>query len=310
MEYLFLILGLVVLVVGGEFLVRGAVAIAYRYKLSPLVVGMTIVSFGTSAPELLVSLQAALIGAPDIAIGNVIGSNISNLALVLGITAMIFPMPVKDDTIKIDWPMMMGATVLFYLAIVFDNKLNWYEGLAFVVILVTFIVWLIRKSRTENKEEEKIMQKEEATSMLYPILLVIVGCVGLALGANWLLEGAKKVAVNIGMSEHVIGVTIIAFGTSVPELTTSCIAAFRKQTDISLGNLIGSNLFNILAILGITGMVKEIKISAEVFNYDIFWLLGLSLFILPLVLLQKRISRIGGVMLFVIYISYLYFHLK
>jgi len=310
MEYLFLILGLVVLVVGGEFLVRGAVAIAYRYKLSPLVVGMTIVSFGTSAPELLVSLRAALVGAPDIAIGNIIGSNIANLALVLGITTIIFPMPVKDDTIRIDWPMMMGATVLFYLAIVFDNKLNWYEGLAFVMILVTFVVWLIKKSRTENKEEEKIMQKEKATRMPYPILLVILGCVGLAFGANWLVDGAKIVAVNIGISDHVIGVTIIAFGTSVPELTTSCIAAFRKQTDISLGNLIGSNLFNILAILGITGMVKEIKISAEVFNYDIFWLLGLSLFILPLVLLQKRISRIGGVMLFAIYISYLYFRLK
>ena len=310
MEYLFLILGLVALVVGGEFLVRGAVAIAYRYKLSPLVVGMTIVSFGTSAPELLVSLQAALTGSPDIAIGNVIGSNISNLALVLAITAMIFPMPVKDDTIRIDWPMMMGATVLFYLAIVFDNKLNWYEGLAFVMILVTFVVWLIKKSRTENKEEEKIMQKEKATRMPYPIILVILGCVGLAFGAKWLLDAAKVIVVNIGISEHVIGVTIIAFGTSVPELTTSCIAAFRKQTDISLGNLIGSNLFNILAILGITGMVKEIKISAEVFNYDIFWLLGLSLFILPLVLLQKRISRIGGVMLFAIYISYLYFLLK
>jgi cation:H+ antiporter len=310
MEYLFLILGLVGLIIGGEFLVRGAVAIAYRYKLSPLVVGMTIVSFGTSAPELLVSLQAALTGSPDIAIGNVIGSNISNLALVLAITAMIFPMPVKDDTIRIDWPMMMGATVLFYLAIVFDNKLNWYEGLAFVMILVTFVVWLIKKSRTENKEEEKIMQKEKATRMPYPIILVILGCVGLAFGAKWLLDAAKAVALNIGISEHVIGVTIIAFGTSVPELTTSCIAAFRKQTDISLGNLIGSNLFNILAILGITGMVKEIKISAEVFNYDIFWLLGLSLFILPLVLLQKRISRIGGVMLFAIYISYLYFLLK
>jgi cation:H+ antiporter len=310
MEYLFLILGLVALVVGGEFLVRGAVAIAYRYKLSPLVVGMTIVSFGTSAPELLVSLQAALTGSPDIAIGNVIGSNISNLALVLAITAMIFPMPVKDDTIRIDWPMMMGATVLFYLAIVFDNKLNWYEGLAFVIILATFVVWLIKKSRTENKEEEKIMQKEKATRMPYPILLVILGCVGLAFGAKWLLDAAKVIVVNIGISEHVISVTIIAFGTSVPELTTSCLAAFRKQTDISLGNLIGSNLFNILAILGITGMVKEIKISAEVFNYDIFWLLGLSLFILPLVLLQKRISRIGGVMLFAIYISYLYFLLK
>lgn len=310
MEYLFLILGLVVLVVGGESLVRGAVAIAYRYKLSPLVVGMTIVSFGTSAPELLVSLQAALTGSPDIAIGNVIGSNISNLALVLAITAMIFPMPVKDDTIRIDWPMMMGATVLFYLAIVFDNKLNWYEGLAFVMILATFVVWLIKKSRTENKEEEKIMQKEKATRMPYPILLVILGCVGLSFGARWLLDAAKVIAVNIGISEHVISVTIIAFGTSVPELTTSCIAAFRKQTDISLGNLIGSNLFNILAILGITGMVKEIEISAEVFNYDIFWLLGLSLFILPLVLLQKRISRIGGVMLFAIYISFLYFLLK
>ncbi|MBL4624750.1 MAG: calcium/sodium antiporter [Flavobacteriales bacterium] len=310
MEYFYLILGLVVLVVGGGVLVRGAVAIAYRYELSPLVVGMTIVSFGTSAPELLVSVQAALEGHPQISIGNIVGSNISNLALVLGITTIIFPMPVKENTIKIDWPMMMGATILFYLVVAFDGVLNWYEGLSFVIILVAFLFWLIRKSRKESKLEEKVETNEEAESMVKSISLVVAGCVGLALGAKWLLDGAVTIAENFGVSEHIIGVTIVAFGTSVPELTTSCIAAFRKQTDISLGNLIGSNLFNILAILGITGMIKEIPISAEVLSYDIFWVLGISFFILPLVVFDKKISRLGGSILFAAYVAYVYFLLR
>ena len=310
MEYLYIILGLVVLVVGGEVLVKGAVAIAYRYKLSPLVVGMTIVSFGTSAPELLVSVQAALEGHPQISIGNIVGSNISNLALVLGITTIIFPMPVKENTIKIDWPIMMGATILFYLAIAFDSVLNWYEGLSFVVLLVAFLTWLIRKSRKDNKQEETAIPREKPESMKKSLSLVVAGCVALALGASWLLEGAVTIASNFGVSEHVIGVTIVAFGTSVPELTTSCIAAFRKQTDISLGNLIGSNLFNILAILGITSMIKEIPISAEVLSYDIFWVLGISLFILPLVVFDRKISRLKGSMLLGAYILYIFFLLK
>ena len=310
MEYLLLILGLAILIVGGEFLVKGAVGIAHRYELSPLVVGMTIVSFGTSAPELLVSVQAALEGHPQISIGNVVGSNIANLALVLGITTIIFPMSVKGDTIKIDWPMMMGATVLFYLAIVFDSILNWYEGLAFVLILATFVVWLIRKSRAEKNEDDKIEQKEKAANILSSILLIIGGGIGLSFGAKFLLDNAVKIAANFEVSEHIIAATIVAFGTSVPELTTSCIAAFKKQTDISLGNLIGSNLFNILGILGITGMITEIPISADVMSYDIFWMLGISFFILPLVLFGKKISKFGGVILFATYILYIIFLLN
>jgi cation:H+ antiporter len=307
MEYLCLIFGLIVLVIGGEILVRGAVAIAYRYKLSPLVVGMTIVSFGTSAPELLVSVQAALVGSPDIAIANIIGSNISNLALVLGITTIIFPMPVKANTIKIDWPMMMGATILFYLAIAFDSKFSWYEGLSFVVILIAFLVWLIRKSRKDSMQEEIVDKKESSEGVLKSVLLVVGGCVGLALGAKWLLDGAVTIAGSYGVSEHIIGVTIVAFGTSIPELTTSCIAAFRKQTDISLGNLIGSNLFNILAVLGITGIIKEIPISAGVLSYDMFWLLGISFIIFPVVVFNRKISRFGGFFLFCTYATYVYF---
>ncbi|MDA9564168.1 calcium/sodium antiporter, partial [Flavobacteriales bacterium] len=288
-------------------LVKGAVAVAYRFKISPLVVGMTVVSFGTSAPELLVSVQAALDGHPAISIGNIIGSNISNLALVLGLTALIFPMPVRDNTIKIDWPVMMGASLLFYGAIAFDSLFNWYEGLIFVLLLVTFIYWMISKSRKENKQVAESNHTEEIGGIGKSLVLVIVGFAGLALGAKWLLDGAVSIATGFGISEHIIGVTIVAFGTSVPELTTSCIAAIRKQTDISLGNLIGSNLFNILAILGITGMVHEIPISEEVLSYDIFWMLGISFLILPFVLFDRKINRVEGGILFATYLLYVFF---
>jgi cation:H+ antiporter len=307
MDYLYLLLGLVILVVGGEILVKGAVAVAYRFKISPLVVGMTVVSFGTSAPELLVSVQAALDGHPAISIGNIIGSNISNLALVLGLTTLIFPMPVRDNTIKIDWPVMMGASLLFYGAIAFDSLFNWYEGLIFVLLLVIFIYWMISKSRKENKQVAESNHTEEIGGIGKSFVLVIAGCAGLALGAKWLLDGAVSIAAGFGISEHIIGVTIVAFGTSVPELTTSCIAAIRKQTDISLGNLIGSNLFNILAILGITGMVQEIPISEEVLSYDIFWMLGISFLILPFVLFDRKINRVEGGILFATYLLYVFF---
>lgn len=305
MDYLLLLVGLIVLVVGGEVLVKGAVAIAYRFEISPLVVGMTIVSFGTSAPELLVSIQAALEGHPAISIGNVVGSNISNLALVLGLTTLIFPLPVKENTVKIDWPVMMGASLLFYLVIAFDEKLNRIEAFGFLVLLIVFLVWLIRKSRKEEKQSEN--REQSAQNLARAILFVVAGCVALAFGASWLLDGAVGIATNFGVSEHVIGVTIVAFGTSVPELATSCIAAFRKQTDISLGNLIGSNIFNILAILGITGIIKEIPISSEVLSYDIFWMLGISFIILPFVLIDRKIYRIEGGILFMSYLLYVFF---
>ncbi len=305
MDYFLLIAGLAVLVLSGEVLVKGAVGIALRLRISTLVVGMTVVSFGTSAPELLVSLQASLSGNPAIAIGNVVGSNIANLALVLGLTALVLPLPVERDSLRIDWPVMMSATILLILFI-FNGTVNRIEGGLLFGLLILFTVWLIRRSRKNAKSSDENEAEPPPLWHLFRDLgLVVLGCVGLVFGADWLLEGAVNIAESYGVSKHVIGVTIVAFGTSVPELVTSLVAAFRKQSDISIGNLVGSNLFNIMAILGITAMVKDIPVEEIVIQRDIWWVFGVSLLLLPLMLIGRKIGRWQGILLFSIYIAYL-----
>lgn len=294
---------------GGELLVRGAVSLAYRFHISTLVVGMTVVSFGTSAPELVVSLMATTGGSPDIAVGNVVGSNIANIALVLGLTAMFFPLVVDRNSARIDWPVMMGATLLFYGLVVSDQKLVRWEGILFVALLLIFLVWLITKSRKETKA--KVQEEERpyasAQRQLLDIGLIIAGCIGLVIGADLLVKGAVEIATVFGVSERIIGVTVVAIGTSLPELATSIVAAFRKQTNLLVGNLIGSNLFNIFAILGITSIVNEIPINDEVLSFDIWWVIGISAALLPLMLLGRKINRLKGALLFGTYILYIYF---
>ena len=308
MEYVYLIGGLIVLIIAGEALVRGAVGIAVKFNIPTLVIGMTIVSFGTSAPELLVSLKAALNNHPELAIGNVIGSNIANIALVLGITTMILPIVVKRSTARIDWPIMMGTTILFYIFIL-DQKIVWYEGVVLTLGLVAFNYYMFWSAK-KNKEIEALDEETEEmkkSSMLVNILYIAGGAIGLAFGASWLLDGAVEIASNFGVSEHVIGVTIVAFGTSVPELITSVVAAFKKHTDISVGNLIGSNIFNILGVVGITAMVKEIPVSMQVITNDIYWVLGISLLVFPLMIIGYKINRLRGFALFAAYCIYIYF---
>lgn len=310
MEYLMLIGGLLLLIASGEALVKGAVGIALMMRISTLVIGMTIVSFGTSAPELLVSVKAALKGHPDIAIGAVIGSNISNITLVLGITAMIFPITVQRDSLVIDWPLMMLATIGFYIAVL-NMILGTYEGLAFVVLLITFSLWLIRRSRKNNpkiSDDNKNDSRRKNIGMIARNLaLIVAGSFGLAIGADLFLDGADDIALNFGVSHRVIGITLVAFGTSVPELITSCVAAFRKQTDISIGNLIGSNVFNLLGILGVTALVKEIRVNPLMLNFDVFWLLGISALLLPIMLFGRKVFRLEGLILLIIYALYIFF---
>tara|TARA_B100000809_G_C15041164_1_gene495566 strand:- start:33 stop:968 length:936 start_codon:yes stop_codon:yes gene_type:complete len=308
MEYVYLIGGLIVLIIAGEALVRGAVGIAVKFNIPTLVIGMTIVSFGTSAPELLVSLKAALNNHPELAIGNVIGSNIANIALVLGITTMLLPIVVKRSTARIDWPIMMGTTILFYIFIL-DQKIVWYEGVILTLGLVAFNYYMFWSAK-KNKDIEALDEETEEmkkSSMLVNILYITGGAIGLAFGASWLLDGAVVIASNFGVSEHVIGVTIVAFGTSVPELITSVVAAFKKHTDISVGNLIGSNIFNILGVVGITAMVKEIPVSMQVITNDIYWVLGISLLVFPLMIIGYKINRLRGFVLFAAYCIYIYF---
>lgn len=308
-DIVWIVIGLALLIGGGEFLVKGAVGIAAKAKLSKLVIGMTVVSFGTSSPELLVSLQSASEGLPELAIGNVVGSNIANIALVLGVTVLIFPMPVARNTIRFDWPMMMIASALFYI-FAMDTQLNRWEGIVLFVLLVAFIWFIISNSRKSSKDDKvELPELEEMTakiSVWKHVLFLLIGLVGLYFGSTWLISGAKSIAEEFGISKHVIGITIIAFGTSVPELATSCVAAFKKETDISVGNLVGSNIFNIMVVLGLTAIVKPIDIEQNVLDYDLLWMIGIGLILLPMMVFRRKVGRISGVILLGIYIYYIY----
>jgi len=306
MSYLMLLLGLATLILGGEFLVRGAVGVAQKFRLSSLVIGMTVVSFGTSAPELIVSVKAALGGNPEIALGNVIGSNIANIALVLGITVLIFPLPVDRNSKIIDWPMMFLASVLFYL-FALNGDLSRIEGIILFAILIAFVVFLIWNSR---RKSNKLLEDEEVIiptpmQFLRSLLFLLIGLVGLYFGAEWLLSGAIDIARHLGMEERVIGITIIAFGTSVPELVTSGVAAYRKETDISIGNLIGSNIFNIMGVIGVTAIVKPIEVGANTLNIDMIWMLAIAAALLPMMLIGKKINRFKGFLLIGTYVAYI-----
>ena len=306
-----LIIGLFVLILGGDFLVRGASSIALRAHISPLVVGLTVVAFGTSAPELLISISAALDGSPDMTMGNVVGSNICNLALVLGITAMIGPVNVQGDSIKIDWPVTMGSSLLLYFIVKEkDAVIDSFEGIVFLFLLIIYTVYIIRKSRKETKAlraaEETLDVPEASNNLRKDILYIIGGCAGLYFGADWFVGGAKEMASFLGVSERVIGITVLALGTSLPELVTAIVASIKKETDLALGNLMGSNIFNILSILGITSIIQDIHVSEIIVHQDMTVMLGITLLILPLMLYKRRLSRFAGVVLLLTYVIYTY----
>ena len=272
---------------------------------------MTVISFGTSAPELFVSIDAAMEGNPEIAIGNVIGSNIANIALVLGLTVIIFPIVAGRNSIRIDWPMMMLATVLFWVFLL-DGIVQVWEGAILFGILLTFTFFLIRNSRKTMKKakdadgEDNDEVPDVKDKLIISILLTLAGLVGLYFGAEWLVNGAVGIASDAGMEDRVIAVTVVAFGTSVPELVTSAVAAFKKETDISVGNLIGSNIFNIMAVIGLTSIVKPIEAdNPDILGFDMWWVLGIALVLLPMMLIGKKIGRFKGVLLFGTYVTYI-----
>lgn len=304
MAYLLLLLGFLILLSSGNYLVKSSVAIARRFQISPLVIGVTIVSFGTSAPELLVSMQAALQGHPDISIGNVVGSNISNIALVLALTALIFPIPVKSDSVKIDWPVMMLASMLFWL---FSQNLvlERWEGVLFLTLLLCYIVYIV--SRSKRKFSISVDDKQLHSPLPTSIAVFVLSVAGLVLGSNLLVDNAVTVARNFNVSERVISVSLIAFGTSVPELSTSVVAAFKKQMDISIGNIIGSNIFNLFVVIGLTSVIHPIQVNTGTLHYDIYWMIGfailLFLFILPLK--GGRLTRWKGSIMFLGYLLYI-----
>ncbi len=307
---IFLFAGLFILILGGDFLVKGSSNIALRLRLSPLVVGLTIVAFGTSSPELLVSVNAALSGSPDLTMGNVIGSNICNLALVLGVTAIIRPIIVQSDSIKIDWPMTMGSSILLYF-LVREGLLKSYEGLIFIGLLIGYTAFVIIKSRKENakmafSERRKLQTNGTWKHLTRDIVFILLGGLGLYYGSDWFVEGAKALALYFGVSERVIGITVLALGTSLPELVTASIASLKNQTDLAIGNLMGSNIFNILSILGITSLIKEIQVSDVILDIDMIWMLGITLLILPMMVYKREVGRLEGLVLLLIYAYYTY----
>jgi cation:H+ antiporter len=316
MSIVLVVLGLLLLVVGGEFLVRSSVALSFKLKLSKLVIGMTVVSFATSLPELLVSLQAAINGYSDIALGNIIGSNIANIGLVLGITAFISPLIVDKEFYKLNWPMLMITSLLLYVFLKNDEYLSAEEGLIFMVLLVFFLIILIRDSRKKTKIElQGIDESLQTVSNFKIIVWLIIGAVALYYGSEWLVEGARDLAVSFGISEYAISVTVIAVGTSVPELAASVIAALKKERAISLGNLIGSNIFNLASVLGLTAMISPITVnpnSPEILSSNIFWMIGFAAITLPLIFLPKRylFGRYKGLILLIGYFVFIYTIIK
>lgn len=306
--YLYLTAGLLILIAGGEFLVRGGVSLAGHLKISTMVVGVTVVSFGTSAPELVVSLDAAISGHPDISLGNVIGSNISNIGLVLAITVLITPFFVKTRGVVKDWLIMAGVTILFMIFLSTGRVLSRTEGVIMFLLLISFVWQSLHQSRRSMKDKQE-ESPEPRYSLTVAILIIIGASASLVLGADLLVKGASGIAISYGVSERAISVSVIALGTSLPELATSVIAAARKQNEISLGNIIGSNIFNLLAILGLTSSIKSVEVlDAGTLATDIWWMLGISLLLFLLILPIKgsKLTRVKGIILLSVYLGYIY----
>ena len=305
---LWLIAGLILLVLGGDYLVKASVGLSFKLNISKMVIGMTVVSFATSAPELLVSLQAALEGSPAIAINNVIGSNIANIALVLGVTALIAPLTIDNSFYKLNWPVMVLFSLLLYYFLWNDNVLSSIEGAILFTGLVAFLFVLVKSSKGEEIPDEV---DDKLATVGYPkiLLWLVIGGVALYFGSDWLVAGAKDLAIKIGVSKAVISVTVIAIGTSVPELAASVIAALKGEKALSIGNLIGSNIFNIASVLGLTSIITNIEVTdAKILSNDIFWMLAITIGLLPLIMLPKRfiVTRFKGALLLVAYTLFIY----
>jgi cation:H+ antiporter len=306
------ITGLVLLILGAEWLVRGASRLAGKIGISPLVVGLTVVAFGTSAPELAINIQSSLAGQADIAIGNVVGSNIFNILMIIGISAVITPLIVDQQLIRLDVPLMIGLSVLTYL-FALDGLLSTFEGFLLFGGLIVYIVFLIRQSRRETsavkQEYAQEFQKQPETGRKPWIInlgLIVLGLVLLIAGASWLVESAASIARWMGLSELIIGLTVVAAGTSLPELATSVSAALKGERDIAVGNAIGSNIFNLLSVLGLSAIVVPvgIPISKAALAFDLPVMIAVAIAALPILVTGNRVDRWEGWVFLLYYIAY------
>jgi cation:H+ antiporter len=314
MDWALVMMGLCLLLAGGEAMVRGASGIGMLARVSPAVIGLTIVAAGTSMPELVVSLQSALVGNPGMALGNVVGSNIFNIAVVLGLTALVRPLRIQGNSVRFEWPVMFLSTGLL-LWLVRDGGLGRNEATLLVALLVAFYayaIWVARKKATEQEHSEYTEQLSTASfgrtgakAWTFNVAAVLVGGVLLAFGADTMVRGAVGIATAHGVSPAIIGLTIVAAGTSAPELVTSLVAAFRGRDDIAVTNVLGSNIFNVLGITGATALVQPIPVSLEMLQRDSFWLFGFSILLFPLMRTGMRISRMEGAAVLAAYLVYL-----
>lgn len=308
--YFLLILGTLILLGGGKALVDGAASIAAKAGIRTGIIGLSIVAFGTSAPELLVSINSAIKGNSDLAIGNVIGSNIANLGLVLGLSGLIYPILIRRSHLRLELPIMIVSCILFFM-VCLDAKISFSEGLFLTSLFLGFVFFLFWKSHSDKLRGRVLDQEEFDGIKIYPwitsITLLILGVLGLYFGSKILVNSAITISKSYGISERIIGITFIAIGTSLPEMTASVYASFSKKTDLAIGNILGSNILNILSIIGITSLIRPISIGEEFLKQDFYWLLGISLVLIPLMKSKMRISKLEGGILLGIYVAYLIF---
>lgn len=314
MTFVYLLAGLVLLVAGAEVLVRGAAKLAAQFGIPPLIIGLTVVAFGTSAPETAVSVQASLNGSGDIAIGNVLGSNIANVLLILGLTSLVAPLIVSRQLIRLDVPIMIGASLVTY-ALAWDGSLSRLDGALLFAAVVTYTAFLIissRKASATASADDEFAQEFGLDAQPKPYAglinagLVAAGLVLLVVGSNFLVEGAVSLARALGLSELVIGLTVIAVGTSLPELATSILAAIRGERDIAVGNIVGSNIFNLLCVLGLASLVspEAITVAANALAFDFPVMIAVALACLPIFFTGYAINRWEGLLFLAYYVAY------
>ena len=299
-----LIFGLTVLIIGGNLLLKAAVSISLRFGIPKLLIGMTVVSLATSAPELIVSIKSAIKGSPDLAISNVLGSNIANLGLVLGITILFSPINISKSVYKKEWPIMMFSAI-YFLIVILDGIISKIEGgilVCFLVITISALIKLRDKSEVE-------LENSSEDSFLKSLIVLFFGGLFLYYGSEWFIDGAIMLADSFGISERIIGITVVSVGTSIPELVTSLVAVLNKEKSISLGNLLGSNIFNVFAVLGITSLVTPLSVlDKSIINYDIYVMLFFAAMILPLIFFPKKLvlGRKEGLIILLFYTVYIY----
>lgn len=308
----YLILGFVLLIVAAEYLVKGAAAIATTLGISPLIVGLTVVAFGTSAPELAVSIMAAFRGQADLAVGNVIGSNIFNILVILGISAMIIPLVVHQQLIRFDVPVMIFVSILLY-AVSLDGAISRWDGVILFGLSLVYVWFLLKISKKEKNAAvlgeyaNEYGGSEKEPEWVRNILFVILGIAGLVIGSDRLVAGAVTIAKHFGVSELIIGLTIVSVGTSLPEVATSVVAALKGERDIAVGNVVGSNIFNIVIVLGISAIVAPsgISVAKEALDFDMLFMIAVAVAALPVFFHGYRIGRTSGILLLAFYIGYL-----